>query len=189
MFGVGTFAEAPFAAEGGAVNAYISLTGVSATGVVGEVRTGTSVEVSGLSASALLNSVIASAKYDAIVTGFDLDAQLGEEEIYINTPVSVTGFGLVTSLNSVVVVANATVELTGVLGTTGLGEAEAFLEKFVYPTGVNATISLGTVEIDGKATVYLTGVSANCRLPSQRVVNVWGLIDTAQTPSWAQIPT
>jgi hypothetical protein len=189
MFGVGTFAEAPFAAEGGAVNAYISLTGVSATGVVGEVRTGTSVEISGISASALLNSVFVTAKYDALVTGFNLDAQLGEEEIYVSTPVPVTGFGLVTSLNSVVVVANATVELTGVLGTTGLGEAEAFLEKFVYPTGVFGTSVLGTVATSADANVYLTGVSANCRLSPQRVVNVWGLIDTAQTADWTQIPT
>jgi hypothetical protein len=32
-------------------------------------------------------------------------------------------------------------------------------------------------------------VSASCNLRSGKVVNVWGLINTAQTPSWTQIPT
>lgn len=189
MFGVGTFAQAPFAAEGGAIDAFVSVTGVSASGSAGAVVTGISTMPNPVTAQASLGNVTVTASYIASITGFDLDAQLGSVTAYLNVNVPVTGFDLTATLANVSTNANATVSVTGFSLTTQLGEEEVFTEKFVYPTGVYGTVSLGSVEIDGKATVYLTGVSANCRLSTQRVVNVWGLINTTQTANWNQIPT
>jgi len=256
MFGVGTFASAPFAAEGGAVNAFVDVTGVSASIVIGEIKTGVSVTPVPVTAEALLNSVVAKANADVPVTGVEAaNNEVGTTTIYINTPVVVAGVFAVTGLGTVLVSADANVTESGLLAsvtagnvqvsvkasvnlvgvsasaasgtvttsgdanvtesgleataslgvieTTGkatvtlsgvsaagfLGVEEVFLQKFVSPTGVAATASLGIVAPSADSNVYLTGVSANCDLRAGIVVNVWGLINTAQTPSWTQIPT
>ena len=51
-------------------------------------------------------------------------------------------------------------------------------------TGVNAVGVIGNVDVKGSAVVNLTGVRTRVRLNR---VNVWGLVDTAQTPNWADI--
>lgn len=136
-----------------------------------------------------LNDVQPYASANVLVNGFALTMGLGEVEVDSKATVFATGVNATGLLNSVSLITNNAITVTGFGLTSYLGIEEVDGSATVYPTGVNAIMSLGTVEIDSQATVYLTGVSANCRLPSQRIVNVWGLINTAQTPNWNQIPT
>jgi len=45
-------------------------------------------------------------------------------------------------------------------------------------------VLLGTVIVAANANVNLTGVRTVVRLNR---VNVWGLVDTAQTPNWTEV--
>jgi len=71
-----------------------------------------------------------------------------------------------------------------VQGAGALGAVAINARCFVYPTGVQATGQVGTVTVITKANVSVTGVSATGRVSRPLV---WGLIDTAQTPSWVPI--
>jgi len=51
-------------------------------------------------------------------------------------------------------------------------------------TGVYSVGVVGSVATNANAVIDLTGVRARVRLNKQ---NVWGLIDTAQTPNWTEV--
>tara|TARA_R100001126_G_scaffold92653_1_gene62636 strand:- start:263 stop:565 length:303 start_codon:yes stop_codon:yes gene_type:complete len=76
------------------------------------------------------------------------------------------------------------VVVTGVVGTSGLGSVTVLGDTNVTLTGVSATSALGTVITGISTTFTVTGVSATGEVGSP---NIWGLVDTAQTPNWQEI--
>ena len=76
MFAGYPFAGAPFASDG-VVAVNVVVTGVSAQGYVGIVKTGTSVQPTSITATAYLNSVIAQANSDNPVTGVQAVGSVG----------------------------------------------------------------------------------------------------------------
>ncbi len=78
------------------------------------------------------------------------------------------------------------VAVTGVAGTSSVGSVTVVGAANVTLTGVSATGAIGTEIVGISVTVSLTGVSASGLV---RPVNVWGPIDTSQTPAWQDIVT
>ena len=87
---------------------------------------------------------------------------LGNISLVTNNFINVTGFAIPTLLGNVDVSGTGTVDVTG-----------------VYAVGV-----VGTVDVKANSVVNLTGVRTRVRLNR---VNVWSLIDTAQTPNWTEV--
>jgi excinuclease UvrABC ATPase subunit len=74
--------------------------------------------------------------------------------------------------------------VTGVSGTGQVGSVTVQEGTSVLVTGVFATGAVGTAAVTAGAVVNLTGVKTVVRLNKQ---NVWGLVDTAQTPNWTKV--
>jgi hypothetical protein len=74
--------------------------------------------------------------------------------------------------------------LTGVTAIGVLGNTDEEAGATVNVTGVYAVGRIGTVTINSSAVINLTGVKTVVRLNKQ---NVWGLVDTAQTPNWTEV--
>ena len=76
------------------------------------------------------------------------------------------------------------VVLTGVYAVGRLGNVNAAANADANVTGVYAVGRVGTVALSLGCTVDLTGVRTVVRLNR---VNIWGLVDTAQTPNWTEV--
>jgi len=208
-FGITTFSEAPFAAEG-SLNADVAVTGVQLTTNIGAATT---------QANANVN-----------VTGIQLNSFLGDETIVTNTPVDVTGSELNTNVGSVTATAGASASPTGsqlnfTIGTFSISaggnvsiiaspESEIELAVGSVTTQANADVdvngselsgAVGDVDVTGNANVDVTGeelttvvddvttiananidvtgVSASVSLPSPLVFTGFGdaQISTAQS--------
>ena len=92
-FGITTFSEAPFAAEG-ALKTNVAVTGISLASSIGAIQ-----------------SVTGDANIS--VTGVQLTGSLGNSTIDLNTIVGVTGSQLTMTLGEETPLANATVSVTG----------------------------------------------------------------------------
>lgn len=75
-------------------------------------------------------------------------------------------------------------DVTGVAGTSALGSVTVTPVCNVSVTGERAIGSVGTVTTGISGTYAVTGVSATGEVGSP---NIWGLVDTAQTPNWQEI--
>ena len=76
------------------------------------------------------------------------------------------------------------VQLTGVSAVGRLGNVDVVESVTFVLTGVNAVGAVGSVTIAAEGSVVPTGVYTVVRLNR---VNVWGLVDTAQSPNWAEV--
>jgi len=76
------------------------------------------------------------------------------------------------------------VSVTGVAGTSGLGSVTVLPACNVSVTSNRGIGSVGTVTTGISGTYAVTGVSATGEVGSP---NIWGLVDTAQTPNWQEI--
>ena len=79
-----------------------------------------------------------------------------------------------------------TIPVTGVAATGAIGTVATLGDVNVTLTGVSATSALGTIITGISVSFEVTGVSASGLI---RPVNVWGPIDTSQTPAWQDIVT
>ena len=142
-FGITTFSEAPFAAEG-SLDTNVAVTGISISSNTGNVTiTATqnpTVQVTGETINTFtgnldanpdanpageeLTSVVADVgikiDVDASVTGEDLTIVLGDESIVANANVDVTGEELTTAVDDVTTIANANIDVTSVSASVSL---------------------------------------------------------------------
>jgi hypothetical protein len=183
MFSAFPLAGAPFA---GIPQSSISfaVSGVSATGALGEVKTGISVQPDALTAQVLLGNAVAKANADALITGIGAVSTLGNVTVYLQKIVDVNSVSAVVSLGTITPSSNNIIDITGFGLTASLGEENSQGNATITLTGFVGTVALGTVDSTAEVVVYLTGVSAT------GFVNyplVWGIIDTSQIPNWTPI--
>ena len=80
----------------------------------------------------------------------------------------------------------AIVGVSAVTSTSGLGD-ESIISNNILPITLGAaTSSLGSVTPTAAADVDITGLLTTSGLGG---VNVWGLVDTSQTPNYSTIST
>jgi len=184
----------------------VSVTGVEATGEVGDLDSETryfvfgvqgqgqvgnpaisgdaNVDVTGVGASANLGAVTQRTINRVPVIGLEALGETGTVEVdgLANVyPTGVVGFG---QLGEEEIDADANVVVTGVQATGVLGTVDTAAKAVVNVTGVVGTIFQGETDESGKAIVTVTGVQAIGRVSRPLV---WGLIDTSQTPNWLPI--
>lgn len=157
------FAKAPFGASLlESPNALVDATGVEATATLGNesLVTNNILSLTGVSATGATGSVTVSGKSNLTLTGVSATGEIG----IVITNAFPTGVEATGGVGTVTVTANAEHSLTGVQGTTFLGQESQIGAAMVYPVGVEAEALLNTI-------------------------NVWGLVDTQQTPNWRVITT
>ena len=171
-----------------ATNVDVDVTGVAATGAVGTttVTTGSVVALTGVAATGAVGTVTitATTNVNIDVTGVEATGAVGTVTVIENTATTVTGVQTTTALGSVSIVTGAVVALTGVEATGAVGTATVELNTSISVTGVQATTALGSVTALSTVIVPITGLVAYARTST---ANVWGLIDSSQTPSWDTI--
>ena len=82
---------------------------------------------------------------------------------------------------------DVSISITGVTASGVLGSITTTVIVAVTITGVLATGTLGQEAVT--QTVNITGVSATGSVGTVRPLLFWGLVNTAQTPSWTNINT
>tara|TARA_B110000902_G_scaffold246523_1_gene301704 strand:+ start:264 stop:764 length:501 start_codon:yes stop_codon:yes gene_type:complete len=102
-------------------------------------------------------------------------------------PIIVTSAGAMTSgLGALIIEPGSKFYPTGVGFTASVGSVTVLENEVVeLPTGVSATFSIGSVTIIADANIYPTGVSMTA--DTMVKMPVWGLIDTAQVPSYSVV--
>ena len=102
-------------------------------------------------------------------------------------PVTLTSAGAMTSgLGALTIEPGSKYYPTGVGFTASVGSVTVLENEVVeLPTGVSATFSIGSVSIIADAKIYPTGVSMTA--DTMVKMPVWGLIDTAQVPSYSVV--
>jgi hypothetical protein len=85
-----------------------------------------------------------------------------------------------------IVKASAVVVPTGIAITSTLGSVTTTSDNNIEVTGFAGTTGLGSVTLIAKAVVAITGLEA---LGKIKTVNVWGLVNDAQTPSYSDVST
>lgn len=151
---------------GTGVNAPV--TGVTATGQLGEetVTTAANVAVTGVSATGQLGNVTVSTATSetVVVTGVTATGQLGEETATGAASTSVTGVAATGQLGEETVTTAANVTATGVSATGQLGEETATGAAAAPVTGVSATGQVGTATAEASETANVTGFAALAEL-------------------------
>lgn len=184
MFAGYAFADAPFAGVGQSSIA-IEVSGVSATGVIGAVKTGIAVQPIGVSSVVYLNDAIAQANADVPTTGVEAaDNAIGTVTVYLQKFVDVIGVQAANDVGTVEIDAKANLTLTGVSAVAYLGDETAFTSVDVPVTGIETVTSVGTVEIDAKAFVQVESVGTEATLgtvipSSDNIITVTGFALTA----------
>lgn len=216
MFGISSFAEAPFASLAGQNN-LIALTGVQANSAVGTVVFTKATDITGVSAAGAVGSV--SASISVALTGVTAAGEVGTVVYTLPVAISgVAGSGFVGSVASAGSPALSGVSASGSLGTLGVLHENAIIASggwgtgtwgqaewgvgVGYPPAVSAQV--GTVAPGG--TKDISGVQANGAVATLGVVHTnsllsvlalgyagnvsdyfWTTIDTDQTPNWVTI--
>lgn len=186
MFSAFPLSGAPFAGIP-QTNIAFEVTGVSASGAIGTVKTGIAVQPSGVSSVVYLNDAIAQANADVPVTGVEaVDNAIGTVTIYLQKFVDVVGVQAANDVGTVEIDAKGNTDVTGVeaIFATDFSVDLVVGKANVFPTGVTGTGELGEAEIDSKATVYPTGVNASVSLgvvipSSDNIITVTGFALTA----------
>ena len=70
--------------------------------------------------------------------------------------------------------------------TSGLGSVSALAGTIISVTGISATSSVGSVTVTAGsgATIEASGIAAT---GGTGTINIWGPVDTSQTPSWTLV--
>jgi hypothetical protein len=153
------------AAAGGATDATVNLTGVSATGALGTIslQISPNISVTGVAATGSIGSV-------SVTTGG-------------NASVNVTGVAGSGAVGNVSVGLSPNVTLTGVAGTGAIGTLTASGATLVSITGVSATGSVNTVSLTVSSNFTITGVSGTGFVGEVSVTGATASIWTAVTPA------
>jgi len=184
MFGFTPYSQAAFS-DDGVVNVAVSLTGVAATGEVGDAegKIIALVAVTGLEATGAVGQIEAP-NTGVIPTGVEATGGIGDLSIVGDstlTPIEPLGFAT-GNIGSLSITGTANIVLTGVGATGEVGDATARINVSVIPTGVEATGEVDDVTVSADAIVSPTGVSANALLGPEIVFSGVGdaQISTAQ---------
>ena len=210
MFGFTSFSQAAYADDGvvnvavsltgvagngevgtaeGKIVAFVQVTGVEATGGVGQIEApNTGVILTGSAATGQVNNptVIGDASFTPIGPfGFGTGA-VGTVSVAASAVVPVTGVSAIGEVGSAAVEAGANAPATGIAATGAVGTVTVVEGTGidVDVIGVSATGPVGTVTIIGGATVSVTGVSATGLV---KPVLVWGRIAPNPGTVWTEI--
>ena len=216
MFGISSFAEAPFASLAGQSN-LIALTGVQANGAVGTVVFTKATDITGVSADGAVGSV--SASISVALTGVTAAGEVGTVVYTLPVALSgVAGSGFVGSVSVAGAPALSGVSASGSLGTLGVLHENAIVPGGGWGTGawgeyawgegpsdpppVSAqvgTVSPGNIQsisglqADGfvgtLGVIHTNGLLGVLALGYAGNVSdyYWTTIDTDQTPNWSNI--
>ena len=119
-----------------------------------------------------------------VVTNVAGTTASGSVAVPIGVNATVTGIAGTTAIGTVAAQGFAVVGVSAVASTIGLGDETLITNNNLSVSGFEATVNEGTVDPDAKAVVYATGIQGEALLKS---VQVWGLINTDQTPNYATI--
>lgn len=188
MFGISSFAAAPFASFD--TNVVVAVTGVTATGNVGSLTPNTSVALIGVTATGSVGSV--GAAISVALTSVTGTGSVGSVTVSSTVAVSgVTGTGSVgtvtpstsegedgtTATGSVgTVTPSITTTISGVTGTGSVGDV--VFTQVADLTAVTATGSVGSISLS--KVVALTGVTGTGSVGTL-ASHGWQLIDTEQS--------
>jgi len=216
MFGISSFAEAPFASLAGQNN-LIAVTGVQADGAVGTVVFTKATDITGVSADGAVGSV--SASISVALTGVSAAGEVGT--VVYTLPVAiygVEGSGLVGSVSVAGSPALSGVSTSGSLGTLGVLHENAIVPGGGWGTGAWGEYAWGEGPSDPPPvsaqvgtvapanTKNISGVQADGSVGTFGVIHIngllsvlalgyagnvsdyyWTTIDTDQTPNWVDI--
>jgi hypothetical protein len=216
MFGISSFAEAPFASLAGQNN-LIALTGVQADGAVGTVVFTKATDITGVSADGAVGSV--SASISVALTGVTAAGEVGT--VVYTLPVEIFGAAGSGFVGSVTVEGSPVlsgVSASGSLGTLGVLHENAIVPGGGWGTGAWGEYAWGEGPADPPpvsaqvgtvapgSTKDISGVQANGAVGTFGVVHTnsllsvlalgyagnvsdyfWTTIDTDQTPNWIDI--
>jgi len=210
VFGFSSFSQAAYADDGvvivavsltraagigpagtahGRIVAFVPVTGVEATGGVGQIEApNTGIILTGSAATGQVNNPTIIG--DATVTPFEPlgfgTGAVGAVTVVAGAIVNVTGLSAIAAVGAVSVEADAIVPATGLEATGAVGDVTVVegTGVTVNVTGVSATASVGSVTITGDATALVTGVFATGVVAP---VLVWGNIVPAPGTSYTPI--
>lgn len=161
---------------------YVTPVGVAATVDIGGARTSQSVTLSGLSANGVVGDVEIEGKSTVVLVG---EAALGllETGVAVDAGANhgVVGQQATINIGEVSVIAKANVFPTGIEAISTLGQVQQKTTNFIITTGVSGEVQLGEAEVDAKANAVVTGVSCTLRVGSvavngDAIVNVTGVL-------------
>jgi hypothetical protein len=168
--------------DGGVI--YVTPVGVAASTLIGQARQSQSVTLSGLSATAELNSVEIDAKATVLLTGERILVLL-ESGVAVDAGANhgVVGEAATIDIGEVSVIAKANIFPTGVEAANDEGTVAVKTVNNVFVTGVEGTGQLGEEEVSGKSTtgvsdVFALGFVGTAAVSAKAVVNVTGVVGT-----------
>jgi len=184
-------------ATGQVGNVFLFQNGLEATGEVGTalVQAGATVSVTGLEATGATNDVVVTGTADVSPTGLEATGEVGTVTATADVTTDVTGLEATGGVGTVDVIQDQTVNLTGVEGTGEVGDIGLNIPVTVNVTGRGAATAVGAVTVQIDAPVDVTGVAANGEVG---FVTVWGKIipdpgttyseiSPSQSPGWGTI--
>jgi hypothetical protein len=184
------FAEAPFASENStpfvvfvSTEGAVSVAGLQASGAVGTLVFNESASVTGVGATGVVGSAVASLPDVVAVTGLSAtgvvggnNAELGGSLFgglsFADEPFA----GLADDVDSTIdVTTGVSASVTGLSATGTVGTAIATGDAIVPVTGVSATGQIGSVSVIGTADAVVTGVAATASPGTATVVEGSGI--------------
>ena len=144
----------------------VNVTGVSATGAVGTVDSGTAQQVflTGVYATGFAGAVGVIADANTAVSGLSASAFIGQAQALAESDIVLTGVSATASPGTLTATGTGFVSLTGVSGQTQLGNESILIGGNITltVTGLAANGSVGTVNVSvfNNVTVSLTGVAS-----------------------------
>ena len=150
----------------------VTVSGVSATGQVGSVtiEADANVPETGLAGTGQTGSVTITADANVTETGVSGTGQVGSVTTIADADISVTGVAGTGQLGSVTITADANVPETGLFATGGVGSVSITADANVTETGLAATTNVGSVTITATANVSPTGISATTAVGDETVI-------------------
>lgn len=166
----------------------VDATGVSATGAVGTVSvtavSNVSTSVTGVSAAGAVGTVTVTAKATVSPTGVSATGAVGTVTIDFSIRVTAVGVSASGAVGTVQVSADANTTLSGVQGDSALGTVTVTIGIRANVTGVSATGAVGTAVVVFNTMAFVTGVTAYGRVSS---VLVWGNVVPSQDALYASV--
>jgi hypothetical protein len=150
----------------GPVSVDVPVTGVAATGAVGQVLVpqDANVPVTGVEATGAVGTVtvVADVPTNVPVTGVEATGAVGTVTVVADANVPVTGVEATGAVGTVIVLieGDAVALVTGVSATGATGQVAVSTSTEVPVTGTAATGAVGTVAVSGAASIAAIGVEA-----------------------------
>jgi len=148
----------------GAVNATAYPSGVSASSLIGTaIATGdASISIIGLSSTASVGTASAIGNAIVSITGVSATASVGDVVVSVGISVMAYPAGVETSasVGQVIATGTAVISITGIEASSSIGTSSTYGNANVSALGVGAVSSVGSVSISADWFTFLNGVSA-----------------------------